>query len=118
MLTTVVPLAQAPDAVRFGTVSVKANTGGDTPLLADFLERPLVDEMGLTGTFDFELRFTVERSATPVAAVPGGLGASAAPGHIASIFTSVPEQLGLRLDPGPGPVDVLVADAIERPSPG
>jgi len=96
--------------------------GGGAPisefvrLLADFLERPLVDETGLAGPFDFELQFTAERSATPGAAVPGGLGASSTPGDVASIFTAVQEQMGLRLDPSRGSVDVLVVDAIERPS--
>ena len=42
-------------------------------LLSDFLERPLNDETGLTGTFDLELQFTAPRSSSPGAATPGGL---------------------------------------------
>lgn len=33
-----------------------------------------------------------------------------------SIFTAVQEQLGLRLESGTAPLDVLVIDRIERPS--
>lgn len=40
-----------------------------------------------------------------------------APVDLPSIFTAVQEQLGLRLDSGQEPLDVVVIDQIERPLP-
>jgi uncharacterized protein (TIGR03435 family) len=95
--------------------------GGGTSLaelvraMGEFLDRPLVDRTGLTGTFDVELQFTADRGAMPGAGTPGGLTTDAAVGDIPSIFTAVREQLGLALDPGRGRVDVLVIDSVSRP---
>ena len=61
--------------------------------------RPVVDNTGLAGTFDFELQFTAERSALPGSAVPGGLTTTAAGDDIPSVFTALHEQLGLKLNP-------------------
>lgn len=70
--------------------------------LSNAAGRTVFDTTGLTGAFDFELLFTPEQS-------PDTTGPS--------LFTAVQEQLGLRLEPGRGPVDVLVIDSAERPSP-
>ena len=74
-------------------------------VLSPQVERVVVDRTGLTGAYDFDLDFA--------RATPAGQSASDAP----SIFTAVQEQLGLRLEPTRGPVEVLVIDSIEKPSP-
>jgi uncharacterized protein (TIGR03435 family) len=33
-----------------------------------------------------------------------------------SFFTAIQQQLGLKLEPGKGPVETLIIDHIERPS--
>jgi uncharacterized protein (TIGR03435 family) len=71
------------------------------------LHRPILDRTGLTGTFDVHLEWTADP--------PSGIAdtdASSGP----SIFTALREQLGLKLQPAKGPVEVLVIDHVEKPS--
>jgi uncharacterized protein (TIGR03435 family) len=78
--------------------------GGLTAGLAQFVDRRVVDKTGLSGRFDFELKFATD---TRGAAVDTQ---SDAP----SIFTALQEQLGLKLDSARGPVEIVVIDSIER----
>ncbi|MEO5923481.1 MAG: TIGR03435 family protein [Bryobacteraceae bacterium] len=73
--------------------------------LARMLARPVLDRTGLDGFFDFELSWV------PDLAVPAE-GDTAG----ATIFTAIREQMGLRLDAAKEPVEVLVIDAVSRPS--
>jgi len=68
--------------------------------------RMVVDRTGLTGAWDFELNFAVEAR---------GPDAPPADPNAPSLFTAIQEQLGLKLEPTKGPVDVLVIDGIEKP---
>jgi uncharacterized protein (TIGR03435 family) len=86
-------------------------------LLGDFLDRPLNDDTGLAGAFDLELQFTAERSSTPGAPVPGGLPPAASPDDVPSLFTALPEQMGLKLDAQRGRADVWVIDDVSQPTP-
>jgi uncharacterized protein (TIGR03435 family) len=72
--------------------------------------RPVIDRTGLTGAFDVDLQWT---------SGPVGPGAGAAPpvDDGPSIFVALQEQLGLRLEPGRAPFDVVVVDAVQRPTP-
>jgi uncharacterized protein (TIGR03435 family) len=72
--------------------------------------RPVVDRTGLQGTFDFDLQWTSGTVGTPV-------GTNAPPDDGPSIFAALQEQLGLRLEPGRGSFDVVVVDAVRRPTP-
>jgi len=78
----------------------------DLPLALQFVipDRPVINQTSVTGRYDFSLRYTPDEArATDPNAPPG-------------IFTAIQEQLGLKLQPVKAPVDVLVIDAIERPS--
>lgn len=96
------------------------STGRSMPLrlLADTLSsrvgRRVVDETGLSGEWDWDLEWSPGPSES---APPDGIAAEPAPSDGPSIFAAVREQLGLRLEPARALLDVLVIDAIERPSP-
>jgi uncharacterized protein (TIGR03435 family) len=70
--------------------------------LAGTVGRVVVDKTGLEGTYDFTLEWA-----------PDGADAS---DQRPSLFTAFEEQLGLKLVPAKGPVDVIAIDHMERPS--
>lgn len=74
--------------------------------LSRTLGRTVVDETGLTGSYDINLHWN------PDDTLPAVADRSADP----SFFTALQEQLGLTLEAGKGPVEVLVVDQAEKPS--
>jgi uncharacterized protein (TIGR03435 family) len=116
-------LKEDPDSTK-GAIAVGASriraTAAPIHNLIDALEsvadiggRVIVDKTGLTGRYDFSLRWTPLQTA----AAPGGeSGTAPADAEAASLFTAIEEQLGLRLVSTKGPGQVLVIDHIEPPS--
>jgi uncharacterized protein (TIGR03435 family) len=70
-------------------------------LLANASGRIVVDRTGLKGPFTIDLEWSQDQTASDKP----------------SIFTAVQEQLGLKLESSRAPVDVLVIDSVERPTP-
>lgn len=68
------------------------------------LDRPVVDETGLKGKYDFKLTWTPGNP--PVAEE------NAPPGF----FTAIKEQDGLKVEPGKDQVPVLVIDHVQQPA--
>ena len=81
--------------------------------LSNRVERLVVDKTGLTGRFAFELVFTPV--VMPTAPPPAGLSPADPQGP--SLFIALQEQLGLELISVTRPVDVVVIDSIEPPTP-
>jgi uncharacterized protein (TIGR03435 family) len=78
-------------------------------VLTDNLHRAVVDKTGLAAKYDFTLKWARDE-------VQASPGAEASDDAGPSIFTAIQEQLGLKLQPAKGPVEVLVIDHIEQPS--
>jgi uncharacterized protein (TIGR03435 family) len=119
--TIVAGRVQCGILVSQGPASGSLRGGGATidnfvRLLGDFLDRPLNDGTDLVGSFDLELQFSAERSATPGAPAPGGLPTASSPDEVPSVFTALREQLGLKLDAQRGRADVWVIDAVSEPA--
>jgi bla regulator protein BlaR1 len=89
-------------------------TGTASPLsllvnqLSQQLGRTVIDKTGLTGTYDFTLKWTPDAGTqAPDSATAEQSGPS--------IFTAVQEQLGLKLQSAKGPVEMIVIDHVEKP---
>ena len=85
-------------------------------LQSNILDKPVVDQTGLTGRYDFQLRLTPD--ASQLANFSGIEPANAVDLNAPpDIFTAFEQQLGLKLQATKAVVDVMVIDMIERPSP-
>jgi uncharacterized protein (TIGR03435 family) len=103
-------IRNGPGLINFGGMPIALLV----QMLSNQTGRQVVDNTGLTGNFDVELRFTLE-SAGPPRVNPDGTAPP--PSDAVSIFTAVQEALGLKLDRTKVTVDYLVVDHIERPEP-
>ncbi len=107
-----VPQNPAPGAVPYQAIACHSAT---MAMLADvlrgygggtYLADPVVDQTGLAGAWDFELKWT-----------PRNRLAQAGPDGI-SLFDAVGKQLGLKLEPQKAPLPVLIVDSVnENPTP-
>ena len=79
--------------------------------LAPQVERVVVERTGLEGEWDFELSFAQEARGP----IPPGVELPPVDPNAPSLFTALQEQLGLKLEPAKGPVEVLVVDSASRP---
>jgi uncharacterized protein (TIGR03435 family) len=82
-------------------------------LLTRQLSRPVLDKTGLTGLYDFTFEWMPDLPSTPMPDSPNAVTLPSVPG--ASLFTAV-QQLGLKLEPGKSPIEIIVIDHAENPS--
>ena len=97
-------------------------------VLSNFLDRPVVDMTGLTGTYEVDMVWAADdrESGLPgkMLAIPGGPpppppAGDAKPGDSAStpaptLFTAIQDSLGLKLDPRKSDAEFLVIDYAEK----
>jgi uncharacterized protein (TIGR03435 family) len=95
-------------AITWGTGVAGQNVS--MPLLAErlsrYIERPVIDKTGITGSFDFKFRTNDLDPTVPVTRDD----------VISSIFASI-KGIGLKLVPAKAPIVTIVIDHAEQPSP-
>jgi uncharacterized protein (TIGR03435 family) len=91
--------------------------------LSNQVNRPVVDQTGLTKKYDIVLEFSPEglgnfgpKGMPPPPPPMGGDGGSPEPEvqNAPTLFTAVQDQLGLKLEQKKGAVDLLVVDRLEK----
>jgi uncharacterized protein (TIGR03435 family) len=99
------------DVPIFQLVEMLANFTGD--------DRPILDKTGLTGNYDFTVRWvsSVDSNSPPTPPTePGGMVGRRRFPSDPSRVEAIQKQLGLKLEPGRGPVEYVVIDHVEKPS--
>lgn len=100
--------ASAPGARRFGGRNVTlAMLGTSMPMQTGLVTvpRPVLNETGLKGGYDFWMEWTPEDTSEVNNGETGG-----------TFREALKNQLGLKLEPAKGPVQVLVIDRVEQPT--
>lgn len=105
----------------FGPQEATINASGVTlewiaATLGTYADRTVVDKTGLKGEYDILLKFRPEAGG-PMGGLAPPLSTTADPSSdLATLGVAVREQLGLKLEPARGPVQVLVIDSISLPT--
>ena len=105
------PADKSKNFIRGGRGSIIGQSVGLRLLvvnLSNVLDRQVIDNTGLKGSYDFELTWTPDSGPDG----PPPPSDTDAP----SLFTALSDQLGLKLESAKGPVQVWVIDGVERPS--
>jgi uncharacterized protein (TIGR03435 family) len=121
-------MMMGPDGMTMQAPAIPiANLAG---MLGQFTGRTVIDKTDLKGLFDIKLKFNLEGVTLPGArggfapqgpgagpglGGPGGAPANNAADPVPSLFTAI-QELGLRLDSGKGPVEVLVVESAQKPT--
>ena len=107
-----------------GNVAVSGRTIAQfVTTVSEWMGRPVIDKTGLAGLYDFTLTFAPEgvRAAGPLGptlTLLQGQGQSPpADPNAPSLSAALEEQLGLKLESARGPIEVVVIDRLERPTP-
>jgi uncharacterized protein (TIGR03435 family) len=99
--------------VRNETMAVFA-----TWMQTSVMDKPVVDQTGLTDRYDFQLKWTPDQSqfgqfrGSGAIVPPPTNDPNAPPG----LYTAIQEQLGLKMGRGKVPDDVIIIDHVEKPS--
>ena len=100
-----------------GAIGVRNSTMAEFAgfLQSRLLDRPVVDQTGVTGRFDFQLAWRPDQAQL---GPPGGPAPQLPPEVEArpDLFTAIQEQIGLKLESSKAPVEAYVIDKVQKPS--
>jgi uncharacterized protein (TIGR03435 family) len=107
----------APDASEMGHIGINGRNNLETypKITMDHfaqqlgnagLDRPVVDETGLMGTYEIKLTYTPERILARGDTEPGDI----------SVFSALQNQLGLKLVAKKGNIEMLIVEHAEKPT--
>ena len=116
---TPAPQDDKPGSTRYGDqiIGHKYDIRMLAPNLSGELNMPVVDKTGITGLYDIDLKWAPDPSRPDFGDVHNPADLPAPDPNRPEIFTAIREQLGLELKAEKGPVDVIVIDRVERPTP-
>jgi uncharacterized protein (TIGR03435 family) len=89
-------------------------------MLKQLTGRLIVDKTGLTGLYDFDIQIDMQTMLAAASNLGVNVPVAATnlpPSDGPSLLTALQEQLGLKLDSQRGPVEVIVIDSVEKPTP-
>jgi uncharacterized protein (TIGR03435 family) len=103
-----------PGRILIGGQTMTAFAGN----LSRFAGGIVVDKTNLSGTYDIELTYAADSASNPTGreVLPLTAPASSITSDAPSLFAALQEQLGLKLEPARGNVDVLVIDNAQKPA--
>src|SRR5882762_8883405 len=103
--------ASVTGRVRVGARDVTMDLiANSMPGTEDEVDRPVLDRTGLTGRFDFAIEFTPKLDGRSDAG-----SNSRTDSTVPNFLQALKEQLGLKLEPQMGAMDVFVIDYVEQP---
>jgi uncharacterized protein (TIGR03435 family) len=112
------PSAAMPRCAIGGAPGLLTADSIDMSMLANALtastDRVVLNRTTLNGRFNVELQWTPDLVGSPLATPNANAAASDAP---PALVTAIQEQLGLKLEPTTAPIEVLVIDSADRPTP-
>jgi uncharacterized protein (TIGR03435 family) len=83
-------------------------------VLSIYLERPVLDQTGIDGLFNFELRWTPDEMEPQPGSVPSPAGAPSIDPAEPSLLAALQEQLGLKLVSQRSKIDMFVIDHLQE----
>jgi uncharacterized protein (TIGR03435 family) len=102
---------------KLGALNARNSNMGDFAglLQGAVLDRPVLDQTGIKGRYDFTLNWTPDQfQFTGFGGVPPQTEPDANPNP--DLYTAIQQQLGLKIESTKAPAEVFIVDTVEKPS--